>query len=671
MPRAFDGRNGPLRAARRYHHPVGQRILEDPVEAAREALDRHAWQDAYDRFREADAVAPLSPKDLEDYGQAAWWHGNIEDTISARERAYRTYLDDGNENRAAYMALVLARDHWNKLERSIATGWVSRAERLLEGKPESVEHGYLALTQADRARTEGDIDRAVDLAGRAVDIGARFGDRDLQARALTNQGLALVAKGEGKAGMALVDEATVAAVSGELSPLATGIVYCNTIGACSEVADYRRAGEWTDAAERWCKRQSINGFPGVCRVHRAEIIRLRGNWLEAEQEAQQACTELANHGIPGLAADGFYEVGEIRLRMGDRKAAAEAFTQAHELGRDPQPGLALLRLEEGKTDAAVTGIKRAVEDEADRSQRARLLPSAVTISLAGGEVEWARGAAEELEQIAQGFDSTALRAAASTARAQVQLAEANVDEAMKSARRGWTLWQEVEAPYEAAQARLLLGQAYRSAGDEDNAALEIGAARSTFERLGAVPDAHRAAELITAGEGDGRGERVTRTFVFTDIVKSTALVEAMGDDAWEDMLRWHDETLRSVFAANRGEVVSSTGDGFFVAFEDTRAALQAAVAVQRALSEHRRTHGFAPQVRIGVHAAEATRRGMDFGGKGVHEAARIGALAEGGEIMATVETVEAAGPGWDVSEAREVALKGLSAPAKVVSVSWR
>lgn len=547
---------------------MGQRTLEDPVEAAREALDRHSWQEAFDRFREADARKPLSPQDLEAYGQAAWWHGSIHDVISARERAYRAYMDEGNETRAAYVALVLVRDHGNKLEPSIATGWLSRAERLLEGKPESVEHGYLALTQADVARNEGDIDRAVDLASHAVDVGARFGDRDLQARALTNQGLALVARGEGKAGMALVDEATVAAVSGELSPLATGIVYCNTIGACSEVADYRRAGEWTEAAERWCERQSINGFPGVCRVHRAEIIRLRGNWLEAEQQAQQACTELANHGIPRLAADGFYEIGEIRLRMGDRKAAAEAFTQAHELGRDPQPGLALLRLEEGKTDAAVAGIKRALEDEADRSQRARLLPSAVTIAVAGGDVEWARSAAEELEKIAEGFESTALKAAAATARAEVHLAEADATEAVKSARRGWQLWQEVEAPYEAARARVVLGEAYRAGGDEDAAAPEIQAARSTFDRLGAVPDSRRASELLSATEGDGHGERVTRTFVFTDIVRSTALVEAMGDEAWEDLLRWHDQTLRSVFAANRGEVVNSTGDGFFVAFDD-------------------------------------------------------------------------------------------------------
>jgi class 3 adenylate cyclase len=650
---------------------VGQRTLEDPLEAARDALDRHAWQEAFDRFREADARKPLSPQDLEAYGQAAWWHGSIENVIAARERAYRAYLDDGNENRAAYVALVLVRDHWNKLEPSIATGWLSRAERLLQGKAESVEHGYLFLTQNNVAMNDGDFDLAVELAGRAVDIGARFGDRDLQARALTNQGLAMVAKGDAKAGMALVDEATVAAVSGELSPIATGIVYCNTIGACSEVADYRRAGEWTEAAQRWCERQSINGFPGVCRVHRAEIIRLRGNWLEAEQEAEQACTELSNHGIPRMAADGFYEIGEIRLKMGDLRAAAEAFTQAHELGKEPQPGLAVLRLQEGKTDAAWSGIRRALDEAAERPQRARLLPPAVTIALAAGDPGSARGAADELEQIAEEFGSTALRAAANTARAEVELAEGDAAEAAKSARRGWQLWQEVEAPYEAARARLVLGRAFRAAGEEDAATPEITAARSSFERLGAVPDAHRASELLTAGEGDGRGERVTRTFVFTDILKSTALVEAMGDEAWEDLLRWHDQTLRSVFAANRGEVVNSTGDGFFVAFDDSRAALQAGVAVQRALAEHRRTHGFAPQVRIGVHAAEATSRGMDFGGKGVHEAARIGALAEGGEILATVETVDIAGQGWEVSEAREVPLKGLSKPVRVVSVAWR
>ncbi|HEV3474950.1 MAG TPA: adenylate/guanylate cyclase domain-containing protein, partial [Actinomycetota bacterium] len=428
---------------------------------------------------------------------------------------------------------------------------------------------------------------------------------------------------------------------------------------------------WTEAAQRWCERQSINGFPGVCRVHRAEIIRLRGNWLEAQQEVEQACTELTNHGIPRMAADGFYEIGEIRLKMGDLRAASDAFSQAHELGKEPQPGLAVLRSQEGKTDAAWSGIHRALEEEAERPARARLLPPAVSIALAAGETESAHAAADELEQIADGFGSTALQAAAATARAEVQLAEGDAAKAVKSARRGWQLWQEVEAPYEAARARVVLGQAYRAGGDDDAARPELQAARATFERLGAIPDAHRASELLGVAEPDSRGERVTRTFVFTDIVKSTALVEAMGDDAWEDLLRWHDQTLRSVFAANRGEVVNSTGDGFFVAFEESRAALQAAVAVQRSLAEHRRSHGFAPQVRIGVHAAEATRRGMDFGGKGVHEAARIGSVAEGGEIMATVETVDAAGPGWEASDARDVALKGLSKPARVVSVAWR
>jgi class 3 adenylate cyclase len=644
--------------------------VEDPLRSARDALTRHAWQEAYERFIEADAAGQLGPADLEELGQAAWWHGRIDDCIGARERAYRAYLDEGNERRAAYVALVLVRDHWNKLENSIAAGWLGRAERLLEGKPESVEHGFLALTRSNVVMNEGDIDGAVELAARAVDIGSRFGDRDLQARALTNQGLAMVARGEARAGMALVDEATIAAVSGELSPIATGIVYCNTISACAETADYRRAGEWTEAAKRWCERQSINGFPGVCRVHQAEIMRLRGNWMEAEEEARRACTELAEHGIPKLSADAFYEVGEIRLRMGDLTGAADSFAQAHELGRDPQPGLALLRLAEGKTDAAWSGIRRALDEAADRPTRAHLLPAAVTIAVTVREPERARAAADELERIAEGFGSVALHAAAATARAQTLLADGDAAEAVKAARQGWHQWQEVEAPYEAALARGVLGEAYGATGDQDAAALELQAARSVFEKLGAMPDVARVSEILD-GRPEGPVRRVSRTFMFTDIVRSTNLVEAIGDEAWEDLVGWHDRTLRALFSEHGGEEVDHAGDGFFMAFQDPAAALACAVAIQRSLADHRRTHGFAPQVRIGVHAADATRRAGDYGGRGVHEAARIGALAEGGEILASEETPASADGSFTVSEAREVRLKGISEAARVVSVDWR
>ena len=445
-------------------------------------------------------------------------------------------------------------------------------------------------------------------------------------------------------------------------------MYCLTISTCASLADYRRAGEWTEAARRWCERQSISGFPGICRVHRAEIIRLRGNWLEAEEEARQACMELQHHGLPGQAAAGFYEIAEIRLRMGDAAAAAEALTQAHQLGHSAQPAMALLRLAEGKPDAAHTAITRALEEEREPLSRARLLPAALEVALTRGDLATARLAAEELEQIADRFGSTALQAAAKGCRAAVALAAGDSTAALADARRSWQLWLEVDAPYEAARARVLLGQAYLDSGDSDAGLMEIQAARGVFERLGARPDVARADAILRP---PSEGRRVDKTFMFTDIERSTNLVEAIGDEAWENLVGWHDRTLRALFAEHGGEEISHAGDGFFVAFEDPRVALECAVSIQRSLAEHRRSHGFAPQVRVGVHASEATQRPGDYGGRGVHEAARIGSVGKGGEIVASSSTVEAAGSDWKVMERRAVELKGISAPVEVVSIGWQ
>jgi class 3 adenylate cyclase len=651
---------------------VSQSTLEDPVRAAREALDRHAWHEAFDLLTKADAEGALSARDLELLGEAAWWSGRMDECIAARERAYAVYVEAGEPGRAAMVALSLVRDHSVRLAKAQASSWLRRAERLLKDAPDSVEQGYLEMMRARAAHIAREFDQAVELGAAAVDTGAKFGDPNLQALALIYQGMAMVARGDVEDGLSLLDEATVAAVSGELTPNVTGMVYCNMISTCQELAEYRRAGEWTEAAQRWCERQAISGFPGLCRVHRAEIIRLRGAWAEAEQEARRACTELMDHGLPAFAGDGFNEIGEIRMRMGDLAAAEEAFRQANELGRDPQPGLALLRLAQGEADAASSLIRRSLEETSDPLSRVQRLPAQVEIAVAAGDIDTAEGAATELEEIAERYGSDALHATAAGARALVQLERGEADAAVQSARRGLQLWREIDAPYEAALARVSMGLAYRAAGEEDTGVLELQAARSALEKLGAVPDAQRVTELL--GEevaAPAGGRRVARTFMFTDIVRSTNLVEAIGDEAWEDLVGWHDRTLRALFAEHGGEEVDHSGDGFFVSFREARSALESAVAIQRSLAEHRRTHGFAPQVRIGVHAAEATERPGDYGGKGVHEAARIGGLAEGEEILATVETLEAADGSWPASEPREVRLKGIADPARVVTLSWR
>jgi class 3 adenylate cyclase len=263
-------------------------------------------------------------------------------------------------------------------------------------------------------------------------------------------------------------------------------------------------------------------------------------------------------------------------------------------------------------------------------------------------------------------------ATAEHARGLLLLAQGNPAQAMASLHRAVELWHGLGAPYETAKARAALGEALRAAGEEDAARLEFESANAAFERLGALPDARRVGQLLGDEQGIAAraGERVRRTFVFTDIVGSTPLVEAMGDDAWQELIRWHDQTLRAIFSRYGGAEVRQTGDGFFVAFEDASTAMEAAVAVQRSLAEQRRSHGFAPQVRIGLHEAEAATRAIDFAGRGVHEAARIGSLAAGGQILASVNTVQSAGVRFPVSAPRTVTLKGVSQPVDVVTIEW-
>ena len=654
---------------------LSQVIEESPLQAGRAAIGKHEWREAFDLLTQADKAERLSSDDLMGLGEAAWWLGYLEDSIAAKERAYTGYSESGDRPKAAVCALLIAQDYFAKLAPSIGAGWFNRAERLLENEPESTAHGFLAFMNSLGAEAAGDLDLALSHAERTLDIGTRYGDRDLQGYGLLMRGRILVLKAQVKEGLALLDEATVAAVSGEIGPMATGIIYCMAITTTAALADYTRASEWTEASKRWCERQSISGFPGVCRVHRAEIMRLRGSWAEAEQETRRALTELEKFNLEH-AAEGFYELGEVRLRIGDLAEAEDAFRQAHELGRPPYPGLPLLRLAQGKTDIAASSMKRGLEDpHFDRLGRCRLLPAEVEIALAVGDADRARVAVEELEATVTDYNSAPLRASALCARGALQLAEGDSSAAVSTLRRSWRMWKEADLPYEAARARMLLGVALRADGDEDGAVMELQAARSAFERLGAVIDLRGATESL--GEqvqedlprASVPGVRVEKTFMFTDIVSSTNLVEVIGDEAWESLISWHDQTLRKLFTSHCGEEVKQIGDGFFVAFDDATDAMECAVQIQRRLGQHRKEHGFAPQVRIGLHRAEATRKGQDYGGRGVHTAARIGALAQGGEILATTQViVSGSRHRFPVSERRSVILKGVSEPAEVVSV---
>jgi class 3 adenylate cyclase len=641
--------------------------VADSLNAARTAAGSHAWREAYDAYAAADE-RELSPSDLERFADAAWWTGRLDQAISLRERAYAGFSGAGEKLDAARLALTLSWDHGGRGAFSVSHGWFANAERLLEGEPESVTHGLMALTRAVNAMfAEGDLAAATKDFDRAAELGERFGDRNIQVLSLVGKGRALVKAGEIEAGFALLDEGSAAAVCGELQPYYTGLVYCITISASQDLGDYRRAAEWTEAANRWCDRLDVSGFPGACRIHRAEIMRLRGDWPGAEKQAIEACEELHDFDRY-ITAGGYYEIGEIRRRRGDFAAAEEAYRTARDLGRDPQPGLSLLRLAEGKVDAAVAGIKRALDELEDPLSRLRRLPAQIDIAVASGDLKTARSAASELEQIVDSYKigarrATAFDATVHFASGQIQLAEGDAEGAARCLRKARDGWQAVGAPYETALARMLLGIALRRQGDEHAATDELEAAEATFERLGAKLDQERAKELL------GRLQ-TQRTFLFTDIVDSTRLLETLGDEKYRKLLARHDELLRERIVESGGEVIKHTGDGYFAAFASPRAAIEAAVGIQRALD----AEIVAPDVRIGGHTSGAFKTEgefADYGGQGVHTAARIGAAAGAGEILVSKDTIDGVGTTFRLSEPRSETLKGLEQPVEVVSVDWR
>ena len=639
----------------------------DPVETARSAAARYDWREAYEAYMGADSKG-LTPVDLEYFAEAAWWRGRPDEAISLRERSYGGFSSNGDQLSAARLALTLADDHVGRGLFAVAHGWFANAERLLEGQPESAEHGVLMLMRGINALfAEGDLPKAISEFERAAELSLRLGDRDTHAMALVGKGRALVKSGEVEQGLALLDEATASAVCGELRPFSTGIVYCITISSCQDLGDYRRAAEWTEVANRWCDRLEVTGFPGACRIHRAEIMRLRGEWPEAEAQAIAACEELYDFDRH-ITAGGYYEIGEIRRRRGDFGAAMEAYAKADELGRDPQPGLALLRLAEGKVDGAVAMITRALEDTQDPLSRLRRLPAQVEIAIAAGNLKAARVAMDELEGIVDSFKigdrrAPAFDATVHFASGQIKLAEGDASGAAICLKRARDEWQKVGAPYETAHARMMLGLAYRRQGNEDAATAELEAALATFERLGASLDKERVNERL------GRLQ-TRRTFVFTDIVDSTKLLDTLGNEKWKRLLARHDELLRMQIVDNGGEVVKRTGDGFFAAFDNPKAAVEAAVAIQRALD----AEVVAPDVRIGLHTGGAFQTGSDatdYGGEGVHAAARIGAAARATEILASRETLDGVSTAFRLSEPRTQALQGFDKSFELVSVDWR
>ena len=469
------------------------------IEDARAAVAREAWPQAYGLLRRlADADADvLSPRDWDSLSDAAWWLCRVEESIDARKRAYAGHAAAGADRAAGGSAWMVFYEHHLAGRSAIAAGWLARARRHLDKVPECPEGAYLALSDSFLAQERGDLEDALASAREMAVIAQRCGSRDFFAMGQMCQGSVLMAGGDTAAGMALVDEAMCAVLAGELSSLFTGWLYCLALPPCIEAADLRRAGEWTEAAMAWCASLPAGTpFHGICRVHRVEVLHLRGAWAEASVEAGRACAELLDYD-PRVAADAFYLAGEIRRLRGDPEGAEDCFRRAHELGRDPQPGLALLRLGQGRAEIAAAALRAALADKVTTTVvRARLLSAQVEVELALGGLDRARAARDELDTIAADSGAELLRAMAGVARGAVQLATGDAAGALTELRGARALWLQLGLPHLAAQTRMLIAAASRAVGDADGACLELGAAKATFDRLGAIAEARRAAALL-------------------------------------------------------------------------------------------------------------------------------------------------------------------------------
>ena len=471
----------------------------DPLEHGRECYGRRAWGDAYQALLCADQATALQSDDLDRLATAAFLTGHDLEFQRLRERLHRVHTEADDRPRAARCAYWLALFSLLRGEIGPANAWIARGQRLVEDR-DCVERGYVLIAVAEQQLRDRQADAAHATASQAADVGECFDDADLTAGARHVQGRALIDQGDVVEGLKCLHETMLAVVADELSPAMTALMYCSVIDTCRQVHALGRAREWTSAFSRVCERQpDMTAFTGTCLVHRSEILQLQGAWPDALTEACRACERAlrADRKPPGAA---FYQQAEIHRLRGEFAKAEDAYHSASDRGCEPQPGLALLRLAQGRTDAACAAIRRLTSGPSDRLRRARLLPAYLEIMLAIGDLEDARRARDELQELGRVFDADALRALVAQTDGAIALAGGQAQAALDPLRRALEQWQRLEAPYEAARVRVLIGQACRAVGDDEAAALEHKAARSEFERLGARPELARLDAPSPAGQ---------------------------------------------------------------------------------------------------------------------------------------------------------------------------
>jgi DNA-binding CsgD family transcriptional regulator/tetratricopeptide (TPR) repeat protein len=499
------------------------------LEQGQEAFAGRRWREAFDNLRLADGEHALSAPDREHLATAAYLLGEEAVWRAEWTRAFQQHLDEGELPEALRCGFWLAFGFLNLGEMARASGWIARSQRLIEEQRlDCAACGYLMLPEAiERVDDAPEIGRG--LFARIAEIGERFSDRDLIALGRHGEGRALIRLGETAAGMALLDEVLIAITSGELSPIVVGDVYCSIIEACHEVFDVARGREWTAALSEWMSSNpEIQPFRGQCLVYRSAVLQMHGSWPDAMAEAVQACQRLSEPTPHPAAGAAYYQRAEIERLRGEFAAAEESYRLAARFGRDPQPGLALLRLAEGKAAAGAPGLRRALVEAKDNIARLKLLPAHVEVLLATGDVAAAREATDELVAIAATMRSPHLEATAAHAQARVLHAEGEAAAALGCARKARDGWVALDAPYQAAQARGMIGVICRELGDTEACAIELEAARRDFERLGATPDAARLGRLV--GDREGVNGLTPRELDILRLVATGKTNRAIGDE---------------------------------------------------------------------------------------------------------------------------------------------
>lgn len=476
-------------------------VVEERLVRARQCYERRVWREACDLFATCDHASPLEDADLEQLAVASFLTGEDEASDDAWRRAYRRYVERGERSGAVRCAFWLAFRLLNSGDLPGADGWIARMERLLGDAGDLSENGHLHYLAGLLAVFSGDLPKAdVDL-GRSVQLAERNADTDLSTLARLALGRVFIFRGDVAGGVRLLDEAMVAVLSGETSPVVVGDSYCSAIDACHDVFDVRRGQSWTAAFTRWCATQpDLVPYAGLCLVHRAEFLQLKGAWVEAMAQAGLARARLSSPVIQLSLGAAIYQQGELRRLRGQFEEAERCYREANEHGRDPQPGLALLRLAQGKRQAAARAIERALAEADDRVSRPPLLAAYVEVELALGDVTAARDACGELLEVARALGSPMLTAVSDRATGAVLVADGDARAALAPLRRASSGFRGLEAVYDVATTGVLIARARQTLGDEEGARLELAASRATFERLGARPDL-----AILDGQARGRG----------------------------------------------------------------------------------------------------------------------------------------------------------------------